>query len=145
MWNIKILNGKPRTVRERDCNEFADILQTFWIVDPSVLNPWPLIATDPVAKDGSVLQMTWQDFLPDQHNICPSYFLLQEERDKFPFILKQQGSNNFFCSPSEWLPLTDYTTRFTSMTLLETTLSLCDVSNQFEIYSDLTRCHYPLE
>ena len=134
MWKITVKNSEPRTLAESTCLALgADIIQTFWIINPLITNPFPEI----LELDGELLQASYG--MQTEHFLyCPAHELLPLERKKYHYILKRNDNDAFFADNRSWLPFGSHTIRWDNKALLDELIQQLNIP--VTIYSDLTTC-----
>ncbi len=134
MWKLTVKNSEPRTPTESACLALgADIIQTYWIINPMITNPFPEI----LDLDGELLQASYS-MQTDRFLYCPAYELLTPEQDQYYYILKRNDSDSFFSENRSWLPFGSQTIRWETKFLLDELLNQLKIP--VTIYSDLTSC-----
>lgn len=134
MWKITLKNGPPRTSIESACQALgADIIQTYWITNPCVTNPFDLIRN----TDAELLQAAYGE-QTDSFQYCPTHQLFSQEQGLHPYVLKRDDRNLFFADKQNWLPFGSHTVRFSDKRVLSELISQLKIP--VTIYSDLTAC-----
>ena len=134
MWKLTIKNSTPRTPTESACKALgADIIQTYWIINPTITNPFQHLSD----TDGELLQASY-GMQTEKFVCCPSHELLPLEQDQYQYILKRNDTDAFFAENRTWLPFGSHTIRWENKFLLGEIIQQLNIP--VTIYSDLTSC-----
>lgn len=134
MWKLTVKNSAPRTPTESACLALgADIIQTYWIVNPMITNPFPEI----LELDGELLQASY-GMQTEGFMYCPSHEILPLDQDRYQYILKRNDTDAFFAENRRWLPFGSHTIRWDDKGLLDELIQQLKIP--VTIYSDLTQC-----
>jgi hypothetical protein len=133
MWKLTVKNSTPRTPTESACKALgADIIQTYWIINPTITN-----LPEILDLDGELLQASYG--IQTEHFLyCPAHELLPLEQDQYQYILKRNDTDAFFAENRRWLPFGSHTIRWETKSLLDELIQQLKIP--VTIYSDLTTC-----